>query len=239
MDLTNSTSNKIEPVFFFLLVFSLSSCSAQSKHSAPEMAATTTAPATDDIVAEIPTYITVYKNGTIDRPRQAPFVPPSLHDPETGVSSKDIVITENPSISARLYLPKSVQSGKHTQDQKVPILVYFHGGGFFFESAFSELYHNYFIKFVSQVDVLVVSVEYRLAPEHFLPAAYEDCWAALKWVATHSTKHSTKTEPWLIDHGNFQRIYIGGDSAGGNIVHNIAMRSGEETLPCGVQLLGD
>ena len=125
MDLTNSTSNKIEPVFFFLLVLSLSSCSAQSKHSAPEMAATTTAPATDDIVAEIPTYITVYKNGTIDRPRQAPFVPPSLHDPETGVSSKDIVITENPSISARLYLPKSVQSGKHTQDQKVPILVYF------------------------------------------------------------------------------------------------------------------
>ncbi|KAF7813789.1 RAN GTPase-activating protein 2 [Senna tora] len=187
------------------------------------------ATANDDIVAEIPTYIRVYKNGTVERPRQTPFVPPSLHDPQTGVSSKDVVISDNPSISARLYLPKSTH-------QKLPILVYFHGGGFFFESAFSRLYHNYFTSFVSRVNVVVVSVEYRLAPEHYLPAAYDDCWDALKWVARCSTK-VPNDEPWL-NHGDFDRIFIGGDSAGGNIVHNIAMRAGVEDLPGGIRILG-
>ncbi|XP_028761104.1 uncharacterized protein LOC114719745 [Neltuma alba] len=190
----------------------------------------------EDIVAEIPTYIRVYRNGTVERPRQAPFVPPSLDDPQTGVSSKDIVISDEPPISARLYLPKSTTQFHHDDHQKLPILVYYHGGGFFFESAFSQLYHRYLNLFVSQVNVVVVSVEYRLAPENYLPAAYEDCWAALKWVATCSTRDPCD-EPWL-NYGDFSRVFIAGDSAGGNIVHNIAMRGGVEDLPGGVRILG-
>ncbi|KAL1317021.1 hypothetical protein HN51_069127 [Arachis hypogaea] len=188
--------------------------------------------ASKEIEKEIPTYITLYKDGTVDRPRQTPYAAPSL-DGTPHVSSKDIIISQNPSISARLYLPKPLP-----QTHKLPILVYFHGGGFFFESAFSELYHNYFNTFVSRLPVLVVSVEYRLAPEHYLPAAYDDCFAALQWVASHSSNNTT--EPWLIDYGDFSRIFIGGDSAGGNIVHNVAMRAGSEALEEGgnVNLLG-
>ncbi|RDX65898.1 2-hydroxyisoflavanone dehydratase, partial [Mucuna pruriens] len=170
-------------------------------------------------------------DGTVERPRQTPFVPPSIDDPRTRVSSKDVVISHNPPISARLYLPQLTP----TNDVTFPILVYFHGGGFFFESAFSQLYHHHFNAFVSQTNCIVVSVEYRLAPEHPLPAGYHDCWDALKWVASQS---SNNADPWLIHHGNFNRIFIGGDSAGGNIVHNIAMRAGTEPLPCGVKLLG-
>ncbi|KAM4116055.1 hypothetical protein ACB094_02G021400 [Castanea mollissima] len=134
---------------------------------------------------------------------------------------------------ARLYLPKLTA---HNQNQKLPIVVYFHGGGFFLESSFSSLYHRYLNNLVSQVHVLTISVEYSLAPEHLLPAAYEDCWAALQWVASHSAGNGK--EPWLLNNGDFQRIFIGGDSAGANIVHNMAIRAGVESLPCGVKILG-
>ncbi|XP_054785490.1 hydrolase 3-like [Prosopis cineraria] len=100
----------------------------------------------------------------------------------------------------------------------------------------SQLYHSYLNLFVSQVNVVVVSVEYRLAPEHSLPAAYEDSWEALKWVVTCSTKDASE-EP-LLNYGDFSRVFIAGDSAGGNIVHNIAMRGGVEDLTGGVRILG-
>ncbi|KAK7860445.1 2-hydroxyisoflavanone dehydratase [Quercus suber] len=135
----------------------------------------------------------------------------------------------------RVYKDGSVFTA-HNQNQKLPILVYFHGGGFFFESTFSSLYHRYLSNFVSQVHVLAISVEYRLAPEHLLPAAYEDCWAALQWVATQSAGNDK--EHWLISNGDFERIFIGGDSAGGDIVHNMAMRARVESLTYGVKILG-
>ena len=191
---------------------------------------------TKEVPIELLPFIRVYKNGSVERLEDTPIVPPSPdQDPETGVSSKDITISENPSISARLYLPK-LTAHNQNQNQKLPILVYFHGGGFFLESAFSSLYHRYLNNLVSQVHVLTISVEYRLAPEHLLPAAYEDCWAALQWVATHSAGNGK--EPWLINSGDFERIFIGGDSAGANIVHNMAIRAGIESLPCGAKILG-
>ena len=76
----------------------------------------------------------------------------------------------------------------------------------------------------------------RLAPEHLLPAAYEDCWAALQWVATQSAGNDK--QPWIINNGDFERIFIGGDSDGGNIVHNMAMTAGVESLTYGVKILG-
>ncbi|XP_027360077.1 2-hydroxyisoflavanone dehydratase-like [Abrus precatorius] len=192
-------------------------------------AVATNANTKEEITMEIPTFVRVYKDGTIERLQDSPFVPPTLEDPTTGVSSKDVIISDNPPISARLYLPKLIQF--ESQNDRFPILVYFHGGGFFFESAFSQLHHKYMSMFVSIAHVVVISVEYRLAPETPLPAAYEDCWEALKWVAT-------KTEPWTKNHGDFNRVFLGGDSAGANIVHNIALRAGAEVLPNGVKLLG-
>ncbi|XP_061376540.1 2-hydroxyisoflavanone dehydratase-like [Gastrolobium bilobum] len=189
---------------------------------------------TKDIVTEIPTWIRVFRDGTVERPRNFPIVPPLLDDPKTGVSSKDIVISQNPTISARIYLPKFAP-----EKVKLPIYVYFHGGGFFCESAFSKLFQDHFIKLVPLANVIVVSVEYRIAPEHPLPACYDDCWAALQWVASHSTENPTNTEPWLIEHGDFNRVFIGGDSAGGNITHNmIAFRACAEALPGNVKILG-
>lgn len=191
--------------------------------------ATSTENITKEIETEILPIIRVYKDGTVERLMGSPIVPPSLHDPQTGVSSKDIVISNDPSISARLYLPKSSQSNSN----KLPILVYFHGGAFCIESAFSFLDHRYLNLIVSEANVVAVSVEYRLAPEHPLPVAFNDCWQALNWVTSNDN-----TEPWLRDHGDFNRVYIGGDSAGGNIAHNVALRAGVEALNGNAKILG-
>ncbi|KAJ7954916.1 2-hydroxyisoflavanone dehydratase [Quillaja saponaria] len=141
---------------------------------------------TKEIDTELLPYLRVYKDGTLERIVGSSIVPSSPEDPENGVSSKDITISDNPSISARLYLPKLNQSSNNQQNQKLPILIYFHGGGFFIESAFSFPCHRFLNLIVSQANVLAVSMEYRLAPEHPLPRAYEDCWTALQWVTSHA-----------------------------------------------------
>ncbi|CAI9118538.1 OLC1v1020125C1 [Oldenlandia corymbosa var. corymbosa] len=179
-------------------------------------------------------YLKVYKDGTVERLFRSPYVPPSLDHPITHISTKDIKISSN--VSARIYLPKITDPNK-----KLPILVYYHGGGFFTGSVYSLIDNQYLNQLVPRANAVTISVQYRLAPEHPLPAAYEDSWAALQWVASHSVKGSEidgEKEPWLIDYGDFGKVCLGGCSAGGNIVHNMAMKAGEEGLIGGVKVLG-
>ncbi|XP_042006335.1 probable carboxylesterase 2 [Salvia splendens] len=152
------------------------------------------------------------------------FVPPSL-DPATGVQSKDVEIAAEINLSARIYLPPSADTTK-----KLPLLVYYHGGGFVFESAFSPLYHKHLNLLVAQSNVVAVSVNYRLAPDFPIPIAFEDSWRALKWTAEGE-------DEWINEFADLKRVYLGGDSAGGNIAHNIAMRVGSEN-PEGFNLQG-
>ncbi|KAK3041896.1 hypothetical protein RJ639_002178 [Escallonia herrerae] len=148
---------------------------------------------------------------------------PASLDPITGVQSKDVEISPEIGLSARLYLPRITNP-----DDKLPLLIYFHGGGFIAESTFSPLYHNYLNSVVAKGNTVAVSVEYRLAPEHPLPAGYEDCWAAIKRVASHFSGGGP--EAWLEDHADFRRVFFAGDSAGANIAHHMAIRVGwEET----------
>lgn len=86
-------------------------------------------------------------------------------------------------------------------------------------------------RLASLARTVIVSVEYRLAPEHPLPTAYEDSWEALNWVGSLS-------DPWLASHGDLEALFVGGDSAGGNIVHNIIMRASNEKLHNDVKILG-
>ncbi|XP_055813490.1 2-hydroxyisoflavanone dehydratase-like [Solanum dulcamara] len=188
----------------------------------------------NEVAIDFPNLIRVYNNGRVERLFGSPTVPPSPEDSATGVSSKDIHIS--PEIKARIYLPKLKNS---TTDQNLPILVYYHGGAFCLESAFSFLDHRYLNRIVAESNIIAVSVEYRLAPENPLPVAYEDSWAVLQWVGSHvESKPGFKKEPWLVNHGDFEKVLIGGDSAGGNIVHNLALRSGFESLNCGIKILG-
>lgn len=170
----------------------------------------------DEILDDFFPFLRVYRNGRVERLMGEGFVPPSL-DPVTAVQSKDVEIAPEINLSARLFLPESASRSQ----EKLPILVYFHGGGFMIESAFSPNYHKHLNCLVAEAKVVAVSVNYRLAPESPLPAAFEDSWRALRWVAEGG-------DDWIKDFADLSRVYLGGDSAGGNIAHNMAIRVGSE-----------
>nr|XP_010943011.1 tuliposide A-converting enzyme 2, chloroplastic-like [Elaeis guineensis] len=176
-------------------------------------------------------FIRQYKSGRTER-----FFPidkvPSTVDPVTGVTSKDVVIDPDTGVSARLYLPNL----HDTPPKKLPVFVYFHGGGFVIGSAFSPTTHAYLNSLVARANVIAVSVDYRLAPENPLPTAYNDSWAVLKWIASHAPGGGAET--WLAEYGDFQRVYLAGCSAGANIAHHMALRAGAEELEGGVRIEG-
>ena len=105
-------------------------------------------------------------------------------------------------IPVRVYTPQGAGP--------FPILVYFHGGGWVIGNL--EAYDPTCRALTNAAQCVVVSVEYRLAPEHKFPAAPEDCYAALQWVGANATAIN----------GDSARIAIGGDSAGGNLTAVVA-----------------
>ncbi|KAK3133537.1 hypothetical protein QOZ80_6AG0537800 [Eleusine coracana subsp. coracana] len=168
----------------------------------------------DEVAIDAPTYFRIFKSGRIERLHLPPALPAGL-DEATGVSSKDVVLDSSTGLTVRVYLPKLPDPSKK---KKLPVLVYIHGGGFVIESAFSSSYHNYLNLLAATAGVIVASVEYRLAPEHPLPAAYEDCWAALRWAASAQ-------DEWIAEHGDVARLFVAGDSAGGNATHDMLVRA--------------
>nr|CAB3457266.1 unnamed protein product [Digitaria exilis] len=172
----------------------------------------------------------VHDDGRVERFYGTETTPPGF-DAVTKVASKDVVVDGGATgVFARLYIPDHFLAAEHKK--KLPILLYFHGGGLVLDSAASPMYHRYLNSVSSKAAVLAVSVNYRLAPEHPLPAAYDDSWAALCWAASGA-------DPWLSDHGDTGRVFLAGDSGGANIVHNIAMTAGaRHGLPSGVCLEG-
>jgi acetyl esterase/lipase len=151
-------------------------------------------------------------NGTVTRLDIIPQSPPSP-DPNlpTPALSKDLTINQSKHTWARIYLPHSKLKSK------LPLIVFYHGGGFIFYSAASTYFHNFCANLANQTQSVVVSLEYRLAPEHRLPAAYDDSVEVLHWI-------KTSNDPWLTRHADYSRCYLMGESAGGNIAYNAGLR---------------
>ncbi|GMH15213.1 hypothetical protein Nepgr_017054 [Nepenthes gracilis] len=172
-----------------------------------------------DVLEEIQGLIKVYRDGHVERPLTMPCVAASLA-PDFGVISQDIVIDKSFGIWARLYVPKS------NETNKFPLLLYFHGGGFCVGSASWKCYHNFLGRLSGNAQCLIISVNYRLAPENQLPAAYEDGTNSLCWLQQQILRR--KNESWL-KNCNLSCIFLAGDSAGGNIAYNVATRLGNTT----------
>jgi acetyl esterase/lipase len=110
----------------------------------------------------------------------------------------------DPEVRVRRYRPAD-------REEPLPALVYFHGGGFVVGSL--DLYDADCRRIAAEVDAVVVSVDYRLAPEHPFPAPLEDCYAALVWVAGHADELGVDPD----------RIAVGGESAGGGLAAGVAL----------------
>ncbi|KAF5751215.1 exostosin family protein [Tripterygium wilfordii] len=181
------------------------------------------------IAFQFGSYFRAYKDGRVERFFGTDRVAASTNT-HTTVSTKDVLIDPETGVSARIFIPNSIKP-----NQKLPLLVYFHGGGFLISSPFCAVYHNFVSSLVAQANVVAVSIDYRLAPEHHVPIAYEDSWAALKWVASHNVEGP---EDWLKSYADFGRVFVAGDSAGANIAHNLALQAGLGEDLCGVKLSG-
>jgi acetyl esterase len=98
-------------------------------------------------------------------------------------------------MAMRVYRPAGAEG-------MLPVVVYFHGGGFVMGTL--ETHDPYCRGLTTEAGVIVVSVDYRLAPEHKFPAGVEDCFAATEWVLTHVEELG----------GDGRRVFVAGDSAG-------------------------
>lgn len=166
------------------------------------------------LVDEIDGLIRVYKDGYVERPQSIPNVH-CVVTPEPGVTSRDVIIDKCNNIWARFYIPQF--------QGKLPLIVYFHGGGFCVGSAAWSCYHEFLARLAAKSNCVIMSVNYRLAPENPLPAAYDDGFKALLWIKELAL---TGENEWFPSKCNFSSIFFAGDSAGGNIAYNLACRLG-------------
>ncbi|RVW44850.1 hypothetical protein VitviT2T_021915 [Vitis vinifera] len=169
------------------------------------------------VVEKVEGLIRVYNDGHVERPAIVPNVPCTVAL-ELGVTVKDVVIEKYSNLWARFYVP-SCPAGK------LPLLVYFHGGGFCVGSAAWNCYHGFLADLASKAGCLIMSVNYRLAPENRLPAAYEDGFNAVMWVKNQALNGAGE-QKWWLSRCNLSSLFLTGDSAGANIAYNVATRLG-------------
>ncbi|KAJ4980641.1 hypothetical protein NE237_031478 [Protea cynaroides] len=185
------------------------------------------------VVEEVACWLKLFEDGSVDRtwtgPPEVEFMAkpvPAHNEFIDGVAVRDLTLDKKSGISGiRLYLP---ERNPDNGEEKLPILVHFHGGGFCISQPEWYMYYHIYTRLVQTARVICVSVKLRLAPEHRLPAACEDGYSVLLWL--RAVALGELSEPWLEANGDFKRIFLIGDSSGGNLVHEVAARAGSEDL---------
>ena len=164
---------------------------------------TTTRPPIDPMLKAIldafPLTFTAADGVEVARERIRQLKPPPEMLPDMRIEERTVGHGDLTDIPVRIYWPPVAQ---HTD---LPIVVFYHGGGW----ALGDLDTHDPLARAHAVgaEAIVVSVDYRLAPEHPFPAGVDDCWAALQWVGEHAAELG----------GDPNRIAVAGDSAGGNL----------------------
>jgi len=126
--------------------------------------------------------------------------------PEIGSVRNVVAETPQGAIPLRVYRPAGLPDAT-----SLPAYVYFHGGGWVIGDL--ETHDVLCRQLTAASGASVISVDYRLAPEHKFPAAADDAWAATRWIVAHAAELG-------LDAG---RLAVGGDSAGGNLAAVVAL----------------
>lgn len=142
----------------------------------------------------------------------APAPPP----PHPNVRREDRTVPaqgNQPAVPLRIYSPKTPASGPR------PCIYEIHGGGFMFGTL--DMMDGWCDAIAAAIDAVVVSVDYRLAPEHPFPAGIDDCYAGLRWTAQNAA--ALGIDP--------ARIAIAGQSAGGGLAAGLALMARDKGGP--------
>lgn len=132
------------------------------------------------------------------------------------VEDFEITMRDNHRVAARLYAP---------EHGALPVLMYFHGGGFTVGSIDT---HDALCRQLARLaHCAVVSVDYRLAPEHQFPTAANDAWDSLQWLVGHGATLGLDT----------RHVAVGGDSAGGTLATMCAILARDAKIRLSLQLL--
>ncbi|WP_142956115.1 alpha/beta hydrolase [Enterococcus durans] len=132
---------------------------------------------------------------------------------DNDITQKDYyMLNENSGIRIKVYAPRN-------QTRKLPVVLFIHGGGYMFGSI--EGNDPKCARYVKEVNCVVVSVDYRLAPENPYPAAIEDCYLALEWIVSNKDLLNV----------DIKRLAVVGGSAGGGLVAALSLLTRDRKGP--------
>jgi acetyl esterase len=127
----------------------------------------------------------------------------------TGMEIEDRTVPGEPDVPIRIYRPQRAHGA----------LVWLHGGGFVMGDLETE--HPWAVRLAQGAGAVVVSVDYRRAPEHLFPAALDDAWAVTTWAAVHAAALGTGPD----------RIAVGGHAAGAGLAAAVTLRARDQHGP--------
>lgn len=134
-----------------------------------------------------------------------------------GVKSRDVTVDHTHNLWFRIFTPTNTTSEGEDTRLTLPVIVYFHGGGFVLFGADSKLFHDLCERLARELPAVIISVNYRLSPEHRCPSQYEDGISVLKFIDNLNSENFPAN-------ANLNHLFLAGDSAGGNLIHHVGVQ---------------
>ncbi|GJN03480.1 hypothetical protein PR202_ga20932 [Eleusine coracana subsp. coracana] len=155
----------------------------------------------------------VLSDGTVVR-----FAPPVADDVpvDPSVEWKGVVYDAALGLGLRVYRPAGAAVAGDREKLKLPVVVVFHGGGFCIGAYALPTFHAACTRLAAGTSAIVLSADYRLAPEHRLAAAADDAAVVLLWLRDHAA-----SDPWISELADLGKVFVTGESAGGVLAHHL------------------
>ncbi|XP_021762348.1 probable carboxylesterase 6 [Chenopodium quinoa] len=184
-----------------------------------------------NLVDEVSGWLRIYDDGSVDRswvgPPEAKFMVDSAPAHEEfidGVAVRDVDPKSGPRV--RVYMPET--RPEDDPNEKLPVILHLPGGGFCISEPDWFMYYVFYSKLAKLGRAIVVSVYLQHAPENRLPSAINEGFSALLWLT--SLAQSKAHDEWITGRADFGRVFLIGDSSGGNLVHEVGAQGGKTNL---------